>query len=350
MNHPYSTYIESKADEYYSRQIHESGCEIQKPQYAPTGPSGETYDVYVIKHCDCWLSKNFEDLTLERKFEALGDLAFRYGLHSGACASFKRTPITYRNRPEVLTYGCDCWLSVPIRKDPDEKACPVCDKPLFFAPRAPEDTAKQACSDINCVNAHGLVDFGLPSPVEYNETPTQKENTMSKPQILTDLIIAKSRASALTHAQFEIDDFLAPFVKKYTLFLAKHFPNGYDHRDFKVDHFVSEERDHFYLTGDEEYSFGEMYVPSLNLPFDFVADPEKYMADKLAQEEERKNKVAAKKKADAQEKVDKLKEQLAKAEEALAKAAKTGDPIKTIATRNQEQKLLAELSQNLDQG
>jgi hypothetical protein len=41
--------------------------------------------------------------------------------------------------------------------------CPVCDKPVFYAPRAPEDTAKQACSDLNCVNAHGIIHF---SPID----------------------------------------------------------------------------------------------------------------------------------------------------------------------------------------
>ena len=43
----------------------------------------------------------------------------------------------------------------------NSKRCPVCGSPVFYAPRAPEDSSKYACSDIDCVNAHGIVDFGM---------------------------------------------------------------------------------------------------------------------------------------------------------------------------------------------
>jgi hypothetical protein len=44
----------------------------------------------------------------------------------------------------------------------NNKRCPVCEKPVFFALHAPQDSTLYACSDIDCVNAHGIVDWGMP--------------------------------------------------------------------------------------------------------------------------------------------------------------------------------------------
>lgn len=42
----------------------------------------------------------------------------------------------------------------------EDRRCPVCGKPCYYAPNAPKDSSKFACQDIECVNAHGIVDFG----------------------------------------------------------------------------------------------------------------------------------------------------------------------------------------------
>jgi len=48
----------------------------------------------------------------------------------------------------------------------NNKRCPVCEKPVFFALHAPQDSTLHACSDIDCVNAHGIVDWGMPKEKE----------------------------------------------------------------------------------------------------------------------------------------------------------------------------------------
>lgn len=233
------------------------------------------------------------------------------------------------------------------------QTCPVCSKPLLFAPRAPEHTPKKACIDPACVNAHGIVqasfDYWDKLAVQYEEsTDQEKENTVSKPQILSDLTRAKNYASAFSAAQNEVNDFLEPFVRKYVTFQSELNPRSTDQWDMEADQFTEIDNGSFWMTGEERYLYGETYTPTVSLPFAFVEDPEKFMADARAAEEERKNKVAAKKKADAQEKVAKLKAQLAKAEEDLAKATQNNDPISTIASRNHAQKLLADLKTTLD--
>lgn len=49
------------------------------------------------------------------------------------------------------------------------RRCPACGKPVFYAPYAPEDSSRYACSDIECVNAHGIVDWGMPEEKEKME-------------------------------------------------------------------------------------------------------------------------------------------------------------------------------------
>lgn len=231
------------------------------------------------------------------------------------------------------------------------RTCFVCGKALFYAPYAPEDTAKQACSDPDCVNAHGIIheapfDRWEKTAVEYNETTTEKENTMPSETTLSTLYSAQVLARNFAHAQNEVNDFLEPFVRQYVELRREISPNFTDLRDSDADRFVEIDGENFWMTGDESFLYGESYTPMVTLPFAFVADPEKFATDARKAEEERKNRIAAKKKADAQERVDKLKAQLAKAEEALAKATETGDPISTIATRNQAQKLRDDLAQS----
>lgn len=345
--HVYENYIQIKADEYYSRQTHESLCKTKLPVRAPYNEiTGETYDVYIPHHCDCWLSEDWDSLTLARKFEALRDLSRNYDLHRPACKSLKKTPIMYRNKPEYLTYGCDCWLSVDMHTDtPTGKPCPVCDKPLFFAPRAPQDTAKQACSDPDCINAHGIISWGLDtrlkSLIDYPTTDQEKEHTMS------DLSKAVNLAEAAEQAQRDIDNFLAPFVKQFAELQRDDLqPAGFDWRDAEATRFTHVEGKYFEMTGDEVYEYGEEYTPTLSLPIDFVDDPQAYREKAIRERNERLEKAAARKKRDAEERIERLKSQLAKAEADAQKAQAEQDAIKATANTNAAAKLRDQLDQH----
>jgi len=115
--HPYEAYIEKKAEEYYTQQAHEPFCEVLNPPGPPTDSNGFVYDVYVFPHCDCWLTENLDNLTTERKFEALRNLSHRFNLHSPVCGLHRKTAIVYRNRPQTMTGWCNCWLSVDTPKE-----------------------------------------------------------------------------------------------------------------------------------------------------------------------------------------------------------------------------------------
>lgn len=60
-------------------------------------------------------------------------------------------------------------LKIMRENEEKEKTCPVCGNPVFYAPNAPEDSSKYGCSDIDCVNAHGIVEYGMPKEKEENE-------------------------------------------------------------------------------------------------------------------------------------------------------------------------------------
>jgi len=293
VSHVYAAYIESKADEYYSCQVHESLCNTQQPYQVPrNNRTGETYDVHIIQHCNCWLSINWEDLTLARKFEALRDLSLRFGLHSGACSRLKTTPITYRSRPETLRYGCDCWLSVDMRPD---------------------------------------------SPVDSDKTDQRKDHTMS------DLSRAVTFAERFEQAKRDIHNFLTPFAKDYAAFIVEENVTGYrEFENFVVETFEEVDNETFYIEGEQQYTYGEYTTPTMSLPFAFVENPQTFKAAYRAEQAERKAKEATKRTADKAAMVERLKAQLARAEAELAKADEQGDPIKLTANRNKAKELRAQ--------
>jgi hypothetical protein len=200
-----------------------------------------------------------------------------------------------------------------MRPDPS-KSCPVCTKPLFFAPYASEDSAKMACSDLNCVNAHGIIhhdpfDRWEAVPVEYDQQPKEQRKDHTMHAINT----VKRYISERDAYQRQIDTFLAPFVKDFAAFMTEHNARGFDLRDFNADTFVEIEGTTFYLKGEEEYYHGEYYAPTLNLPFAFVEDSAAYKADFLRTQAEIEANRNAKKKAEKEAQIARLEAQLAKA-------------------------------------
>lgn len=158
-----------------------------------------------------------------------------------------------------------------------------------------------------------------------------------------NLLTAKVMANQLEEAQTRINSFLAPFIKDYTAFLTAENARGYDLRDFKADTFEEIEGGTFLIHGEEEYSYGEYYTPTVNLPFAFVEDPEKFKADYRKQQAEVKAKREATTKKAKAEQVERLKAQLARAEAELATARTENDPIKAVANRNKAKELRSTL-------
>ena len=158
---------------------------------------------------------------------------------------------------------------------------------------------------------------------------------------------ARSLANAITEAQTQFETYISPLLQDYLAFLPERgssWATYYKHAPY----FTFKERDgqSFIFEGDEYNAYGNPARDYVSLPFDFVANPELYKATILAQIKSAEEKKQARIKATAEEKVTKLKAQLAKAEEDLAKATQNNDPISTIASRNQAQKLRDDLAQS----
>jgi hypothetical protein len=167
---------------------------------------------------------------------------------------------------------------------------------------------------------------------------------------MSELSHAVKLAERAEQAQRDINNFLAPFAKAYGEFLTEENPRGYDLRDFNSDTFIEVENNTFYLKGEEDYSYGDYYTPSLSLPFAFVEDPQQFKNDYRQKQAEAKAKAAAKTAKDKAERVARLKTQLAKAQAELDKALGDGsDDIKAVAYTLSEKRLLSELANTIEQ-
>lgn len=158
---------------------------------------------------------------------------------------------------------------------------------------------------------------------------------------LSNLYSAQVLARNFSHAQQQINSFLAPFIKDYAAFMIAETPRGHDLRDFEADTFVEIENESFYLTGDEVYAYSEYYKPTLSLPFAFVEDPKKFKAAFRQSQADLKAKADSKKKDEKTAMIERLKAQLARAEAELAKADTQNDPIRSTASRNRAKELRA---------
>lgn len=93
--------------------LHEGRCEMVVGTKVPTNElTGETYDVYIIPHCDCWLIEDTDSITLERGSRVLLDMVKRGRVqHDRTCARLYPEPIVYRGQKELLWKNCDCWIT-----------------------------------------------------------------------------------------------------------------------------------------------------------------------------------------------------------------------------------------------
>ena len=95
-------------------QLHDGTCELVVGTKVPTNElTGETYDVYIIPHCDCWVSENIDAITPKRASRILETMAGWSGkvTHDRSCARLYPEPIEYRGRKELLWKTCNCWVT-----------------------------------------------------------------------------------------------------------------------------------------------------------------------------------------------------------------------------------------------
>jgi len=133
----------------------------------------------------------------------------------------------------------------------------------------------------------------------------------------TALTTAKVLVSMLTDAQTGIDTFLKPFLKQYAELQQELNPSRFNKQDLETEGmtFQEAEGETFYFEGEEEYSFGDYYTPSLSLPFAFVEDPKGYSKMRRKEEAEFRARREARDAEKAKSEVERLEAALAKARE-----------------------------------
>lgn len=160
---------------------------------------------------------------------------------------------------------------------------------------------------------------------------------------MKSLTEAKSLAAKVVEAKTAIDTYLSPLLKEYIELLKELDARGYDSLDLTADTFVEIEGGTFLFEGEEIYDYGNEHTPSLNLPFEFVADPEAYKANARQRKADLDARIEAKKKSEASQRVERLKAQLAAAEADLVTADAQKDPIKGLANRQRAKELRSTL-------
>lgn len=97
-----------------AKGLHLSGCNTRKRYSPPTNErTGETYDVYIVPHCDCWLSDPFPtDLTVMLKIVRAYEI--QMDVHDHECAVYFPIRELYRGREVSVRRNCDCWLAKPV--------------------------------------------------------------------------------------------------------------------------------------------------------------------------------------------------------------------------------------------
>jgi hypothetical protein len=95
-------------------RLHTGTCETVVGTKVPTNPiTGETYDVYIIPHCDCWVSEDTDSISLKEASRILETLAGWSGRvqHDRGCDRLYPEPIVYRGQRELLWKNCNCWVT-----------------------------------------------------------------------------------------------------------------------------------------------------------------------------------------------------------------------------------------------
>lgn len=94
-------------------KLHEGHCELVVGTKVPTNErTGETYDVYITPHCNCWVDEGTDTITLERASRILLEVVRRGRVqHDRTCARLFPEPIVYRGQKELLWKNCNCWIT-----------------------------------------------------------------------------------------------------------------------------------------------------------------------------------------------------------------------------------------------
>lgn len=104
--------------ELNAKGLHDSGCTTRKPYRQPVcSQTGQTYDVYIVQHCDCWLSKPFPtDFETQRKI--ILSYENERDVHHHRCDVYFPIREHYRGREVRVRRNCNCYLALTSPSKP----------------------------------------------------------------------------------------------------------------------------------------------------------------------------------------------------------------------------------------
>ncbi len=121
MNEAAMSSLDAQIHRFRLMNNHASGCYSLKPQ---PKQEGFQYDVYIVMHCDCFIS--LKDPTFEEKVKFVRHMASHFGgVHTLTCHTSNPVKEKYRDHMVWLTRNCNCWLS-----EVDKPAEPAYTEPM----------------------------------------------------------------------------------------------------------------------------------------------------------------------------------------------------------------------------
>lgn len=139
---------------------------------------------------------------------------------------------------------------------------------------------------------------------------------------MTSLQQAQSLADAIDTAKQQFEAYIRPTLQDFIDFIPERGLSWerVKHKEADKYSFTEVDASHFTFESEEYYHAGEYEKDCVELPFDFVKDPEAFKAKDRAVRAEKEKQKTEKNRQAAQTRVDNLRRQLAIAEESLKKA------------------------------
>lgn len=162
---------------------------------------------------------------------------------------------------------------------------------------------------------------------------------MTKLIELSPVYKAQVLARNLEHATKELQDFLEPYRQKFAAFRYEIAPVTckYTRPELATD-YVGRDNEFFSFKGEPEYIDGLDIDPFLDLPNEFIEDPEGYMARQFAIQSDAEAKRLKNEIARSQLKVDATQTALDRENEALAAAKAKLGALTILASQQKDKK------------
>lgn len=134
---------------------------------------------------------------------------------------------------------------------------------------------------------------------------------------LSPLYTAQRIVRDIDASRKELEEHLAPFLAQYIELMSEINPRYHDDKDKEASTFSGVDGKLFVFVGEEYYEYGEYETPTVELPFDFVEDPEAYAEKERKRIADEAAKFTRAQRESQQSRIDSLRRQLDAAENVM---------------------------------